>query len=73
MKNKILVFDNIIDLNYQEKIKNILTERGTFENYYFPWFFTKDVIEKIHWIEYSSKNLTNSTWATGSSFVSPCG
>ena len=53
MKNKILVFDNIIDLNYQEKIKNILTERGTFENYYFTWFFTKDVTRQMD--EYSQK------------------
>ena len=25
MKNKILVFDDIIDLDYQNKIKNVLT------------------------------------------------
>ena len=43
MKNKILVFDDIIDLKYQEKIKNILIGEETFNDYYFPWYFTQDV------------------------------
>ena len=43
MKNKILVFDNIIDLDYQEKIKNILIGEETYNDYYFPWYFTQDV------------------------------
>ena len=43
MKNKVLVFDDIIDLEYQEKIKNVLIGEETFNNYYFPWYFTQDV------------------------------
>ena len=43
MKDKILVFDDIIDLEYQERIKNILTGERTFEGYFFPWYFTQDV------------------------------
>ena len=43
MKNKILVFDDIIDLKYQERIKNILIGEETFNDYYFPWYFTQDV------------------------------
>ena len=43
MKNKILIFDDIIDLEYQERIKNILTGERTFEGYFFPWYFTQDV------------------------------
>ena len=43
MENKILVFDNIIDLDYQEKIKNILIGEETYNDYYFPWYFTQDV------------------------------
>ena len=43
MKNKILVFDDIIDLEYQERIKSILLGDETFEGYYFPWYFTQDV------------------------------
>ena len=46
MNNKILVFDDIIDLEYQEKIRNILTGEKTFENYYFPWYFTQDVTKQ---------------------------
>ena len=43
MKNKILVFDNILDLEYQERIKNILIGEETYNDYYFPWYFTQDV------------------------------
>ena len=43
MKNKVLVFDDIIDLEYQEKIKNVLIGEETFNDYYFPWYFTQDV------------------------------
>ena len=43
MKNKILVFDDILDLEYQERIKNILIGEETFNGYYFPWYFTQDV------------------------------
>ena len=47
MKNKILVFDDIIDLEYQERIKNILTGERTFEGYFFPWYFTKDITRQM--------------------------
>jgi len=47
MKNKILVFDNIIDLKYQERIKNVLLGDETFEGYFFPWYFTKDVTRQM--------------------------
>ena len=43
MNNKILIFDDIIDLEYQERIKNILLGDKIFEGYYFPWYFTQDV------------------------------
>ena len=46
MKNKILVFDDIIDLEYQERIKSILLGDETFEDYYFPWYFTQDVTKQ---------------------------
>ena len=47
MKNKILIFDDIIDLEYQERIRNILTGERTFEGYFFPWYFTKDVTRQM--------------------------
>ena len=43
MKNKILLFDDIIDLEYQEKIKKILLSDHQYEGYEFPWYFTQDV------------------------------
>ena len=46
MENKILVFDDIIDLEYQERIKSILLGDETFEGYYFPWYFTQDVTKQ---------------------------
>ena len=47
MKDKILVFDDIIDLEYQERIKNILIGERPFEGYFFPWYFTKDVTRQM--------------------------
>ena len=46
MNNKILVIDDIIDLEYQERIKSILLGDETFEGYYFPWYFTQDVTKQ---------------------------
>ena len=43
MKNKILLFDDIIDLEYQDKIKKILLSDYQYEGYEFPWYFTQDV------------------------------
>ena len=47
MKNKVLVFDDIIDLEYQEQIKNILIGERKFQGYFFPWYFTKDVTRQM--------------------------
>ena len=43
MKNKILVFDDIIDLDHQNKIKSVLTGDGQHKDFYFPWYLTPDV------------------------------
>ena len=43
MKNKILVFDDIIDLDHQNKIRSILTTEKKYKNLYFPWYLTPDV------------------------------
>ena len=43
MKNEILVFDDIIDLEYQKKIKKILLSDCQYKGYEFPWYFTQDV------------------------------
>ena len=47
--NKILVFDDIIDLEYQERIKNILTGERTFEGYFFLGISQKMLQDK--WIK----------------------
>ena len=39
----ILVFDDIVDLQYQEKIKSILLGKGKYDDYYFPCYLTDDV------------------------------
>ena len=41
--DKIYVFDDIIDLDYQNKIKGILIEEGLYNNKYFPWYFIGDI------------------------------
>ena len=43
MKNKVLVFDDIIDLKYQDTIKKILLSDYQYKGYEFPWYFTQDV------------------------------
>ena len=43
MNDEIIVFDNIIDIEYQEKIKNILLGDENYKNYEFPWYYTHDV------------------------------
>ena len=39
----ILVFDDIIDLEYQEQIKSTLLGTKQYKNYHFPWYLTEDV------------------------------
>jgi hypothetical protein len=48
MKNKILVFDDIIDLEYQEKIKKVLLSDYEYKGYEFPWYFTQDVTNPLN-------------------------
>ena len=48
MKNKILVFDDIIDLEYQEKIKKVLLSDYQYKGYEFPWYFTQDVTDPLN-------------------------
>ena len=43
MIDKIYVFDDIINLDYQNKIKGILIEEGLHNNKYFPWYFIGDI------------------------------
>ena len=48
MKDKILVFDDIIDLEYQEKIKKVLLSDYQYKGYEFPWYFTQDVTDPLN-------------------------
>ena len=48
MKNKILVFDDIIDLEYQDKIKKVLLSNWEYKGYEFPWYFTEDVTNPLN-------------------------
>ena len=43
MNDEIIIFDNIIDIEYQEKIKNILLGDENYKDYEFPWYYTHDV------------------------------
>tara|TARA_B100000945_G_scaffold114458_1_gene90803 strand:+ start:131 stop:730 length:600 start_codon:yes stop_codon:yes gene_type:complete len=43
MENKILVFDDVIDLEYQNIIKEILLGDRQYKGYDFPWYLTHDV------------------------------
>ena len=41
--SEIIVIDNIVNLDYQEQIKDILLGEINYKNYEFPWYYTKDV------------------------------
>ena len=43
MIDKIYVFDDIIEKDYQNKIKNILIGEGRYNNEDFPWYYIDDV------------------------------
>ena len=43
IENKVFVFDNIIDVQYQENIKNILMGEGHYKDQNFPWYYTEDI------------------------------
>ena len=46
MKNKILIFDDVIDLEYQNIIKEILLGDRQYKGYDFPWYLTHDVTKQ---------------------------
>ena len=41
--SEIIVIDDIIDLDYQEQIKDILLGEINYKDYEYPWYYTKDV------------------------------
>ena len=43
MIDKIYVFDDIINLNYQTRIKDVLLGDGVFNNKNFPWYYIPDI------------------------------
>ena len=43
MFNDVLIFDDIININYQLQIKDILLGERTFNEEDFPWFFIPDI------------------------------
>ena len=43
LDNEIYVFDNFIDIQYQEDIKNILIGDYQYKEKNFPWYYTSDI------------------------------
>ena len=43
LNEKIYVFDNIIDLDLQEEIKNVLVSDYVYYNQPFPWYYVDDI------------------------------
>ena len=42
-KDEVIVIDDVIDIEYQEKIKNVLIGDDEFNELEFPWFYLQDV------------------------------
>jgi len=45
LENKIYVFDDMINIEYQQQIKDTLMGNRDFKNLSFPWYYTPDVTE----------------------------
>ena len=43
MNGEVFVFDDIINLTYQTKIKELIMNKGTNNNLHFPWYVIKDI------------------------------
>ena len=43
MNGEVFVFDDIINLTYQTKIKELIMNKGTYNNLQFPWYVIKDI------------------------------
>ena len=43
LNEKIYVFDDIIDLDLQEEIKNVLVSDYVYYNQSFPWYYLDDI------------------------------
>ena len=43
LNEKIYVFDDIIDLDLQEEIKNVLVSDYVYYNQPFPWYYVDDI------------------------------
>ena len=43
MNGEVFVFDDIINLTYQTKIKELMMNKGSYNNLHFPWYVMKDI------------------------------
>ena len=43
MNGEVFVFDDIINLTYQTKIKELIMNKGSYNNLHFPWYVMKDI------------------------------
>ena len=43
MNGEVFVFDDIINLTYQTKIKELIMNKGSYNNLNFPWYVIKDI------------------------------
>jgi|TARA_B100000282_G_C31647019_1_gene451262 hypothetical protein len=43
MNGEVFVFDDIINLTYQTKIKELMMNKGSYNNLHFPWYVIKDI------------------------------
>ena len=43
MNCEVFVFDDIINLTYQTKIKELIMNKGSYNNLHFPWYVIKDI------------------------------
>ena len=70
MDGEVFVFDDIINLNYQIKIKELLMGEGSYNNLDFPWYFSLDISSSEEYEDQGGRCAFVHTFANENGIVS---
>ena len=70
MDGEIFVFDDIVNLNYQIKIKELLMGEGSYNNLDFPWYFSLDISSSEEYEDQGGRCAFVHTFANENGIVS---
>ena len=70
MNGEVFVFDDIVNLNYQIKIKELLMGEGSYNNLDFPWYFSLDISSSEEYEDQGGRCAFVHTFANENGIVS---